>query len=266
MRQPTFYITHGGGPCFWMEFPPPFGPLAYNGLKQFFSSLLASLPDKPKAVLLVTAHWEEAVPTISTNPGPGMLYDYYGFPEHTYHLQYPAPGAPDVAQRVQTLMTAAGLPTATNPDRGFDHGVFVPMMIIDHSATLPVAMMSLKAGLNAEEHLAIGQALTPLRDEGVVIIGSGSSYHNMRHIFDGTEHASVAFDQWLTDTATEHSGEERQQRLQDWKQAPGGRESHPRPEHLIPLMVASGAAHADLGKKVFGEKIGGKAYSCFAFG
>ena len=113
-RQPAIFIPHGGGPCFWIDFPPPFGPHAWDKLKSYLSGLVASLPERPKAFLVVTAHWETAQPTVTVNPKPGMLYDYYGFPEHTYKLSYPAPGAPDVAAEVRRLIEAAGLPVATD--------------------------------------------------------------------------------------------------------------------------------------------------------
>ncbi len=265
-RQPTYYLTHGGGPCFWMAFPPPFGPHAYDGLRDFLSGLVTTLPDRPKAVLVVTAHWETAVPTVSTAPAPGMLYDYSGFPPHTYHLTYPAPGAPDLAQRVRALLTANGIPSAEDDRRGYDHGVFVPMMIIDPAASIPVLMMSMRQDLDPAAHLAIGMALQPLRDEGVLIIGSGSSFHNMRQIFDGALHASRLFDTWMQETVTNTVGEARNARLLAWDAAPGGRECHPRPDHLIPLMVAAGAAADEPASIAFQGLIGGKAYSCFRFG
>ena len=136
-RQPAIFIPHGGGPCFWIDFPPPFGPHAWDKLKDYLSGLVASLPERPKAFLVVTAHWETAQPTVSVNAKPGMLYDYYGFPEHTYKLSYPAPGAPDIAAEVKRLIEAAGLPVATDGERGFDHGVFVPFLIVDPKARNP---------------------------------------------------------------------------------------------------------------------------------
>jgi aromatic ring-opening dioxygenase catalytic subunit (LigB family) len=125
-RLPSLYITHGGGPCFWMEFGPPFGPQAFDKLRAYLTGLIASLPERPKAILVISGHWEEARPTVSTAAKPGMLFDYYGFPEHTYHLSYPAPGAPDLAERVRGLLQAAKIDCGTDGTRGFDHGVFVP--------------------------------------------------------------------------------------------------------------------------------------------
>jgi len=265
-RQPVLYVTHGGGPCFWITFPEPFGPHAYDGLKAYFAGLLAGLPERPKAVLMVSAHWEEPVATVSTARAPSMLYDYYGFPPHTYQLQYPAPGSPEIGMQVQSLLKAAGIPTQTDERRGFDHGVFVPMLIIDAEAKIPVVMLSLRNDLDAAHHLAIGRALTPLRSEGVLIIGSGSSFHNLRTIFQGQDEASARFDDWLHETVVRSDPNVRDTRLLEWQAAPSALACHPRAEHLIPLMVAAGAADGDAGRGSFRDLIGGKPYSCFAFG
>ena len=265
-RQPAIYLTHGGGPCFWMEFPEPFGAHAYEGLRAYLAGLLASLPRRPRAVLVVSAHWEAAVPTVSTAEAPAMLFDYYGFPPHTYRLRYPAPGSPEVAERACGLLAAAGLASATDSRRGFDHGVFVPMLIIDPSASLPVVTMSLSADLDPARHLAIGAALAPLREENVLIVGSGSSYHNLRAIFEVGDGGSGEFDRWLNETATHADPAVRAARLCDWRSAPSARQCHPRSEHLVPLMVAAGAAVEDPGQATFRDRIGGKAYSCFTFG
>lgn len=266
-RQPAIYITHGGGPCFWIELPAPFGPHAYDSLKAYFAGLLASLPERPRAILIASAHWEEPVPTVSTAAAPPMLYDYYGFPPHTYRLQYPAPGAPEIAGRVRELLAHAGQAVATDERRGFDHGVFVPLLIIDPEAAIPVVMLSLAADLDPARHLAVGAALAPLREEGVLVIGSGSSYHNLRAIFAGGEdRASIEFDEWLNETVTHTDSVIRAGRLIDFRSAPGSASSHPRPEHLLPLMVAAGAAGNEPGRASFRDRIAGKAYSCFTFG
>jgi aromatic ring-opening dioxygenase catalytic subunit (LigB family) len=265
-RQPTIFLTHGGGPCFWMEFPEPFGPNAYRSLQSYLAGLLATLPERPQSILMVSAHWEEAVPTVNTAARPAMLYDYYGFPPHTYQLQYPAPGSPDVAMRAHGLLQQAGIEVNVDSGRAFDHGVFVPMLIVDPQATIPVAMLSLRKDLDAAHHLAMGAALRPLRDEGVLIIGSGSSFHNLRAIFDGQDRASFEFDEWLNDTVTLPNAIVRDDRLKEWKAAPSALACHPRAEHLIPLMVAAGAAGTDAGHRSFRDVIGGKAYSCFTFG
>jgi aromatic ring-opening dioxygenase catalytic subunit (LigB family) len=266
-RLPSLFITHGGGPCFWMEFGPPFGPHAFDKLRDYLAGLIAGLPERPKAILMISGHWEEARPTVSTAAKPGMLFDYYGFPEHTYKLHYPAPGAPLLAERVRGLLQAAQIDCGTDGERGFDHGVFVPQLIIDPEAEIPVVMLSMRHDLDPGAHIAIGQAIAPLRDEGVLIIGSGNSYHNLREFFGarGAE-ASLAFDDWLHATVTEADPEARNARLTEWAEAPGGRACHPREDHLIPLMVAAGAGGADSGRRTFRDLLGGKAISCFSFG
>ena len=264
-RQPAIFVPHGGGPCFWIDFPPPFGPNAWDGLRRYLSELVESLPERPKAFLVITAHWEAAQPTVSVNPKPGMLFDYFGFPEHTYNLSYPAPGAPEVASEAKRLIEAAGLPVGTDGERGFDHGVFVPFLIVDPEATIPVVMLSLRKDLDAAFHIQLGKALAPLRDQGVAIVGSGMSYHDLRHFSDGGEGPSAVFDAWLDETVTKPAPE-RQARLAAWDKAPGGRACHPREEHLIPLMVVAGAAGDSKGRHDFREIIGGKVISGFRFG
>jgi aromatic ring-opening dioxygenase catalytic subunit (LigB family) len=249
-----------------MDFPPPFGPHAFDPLRAYLTSLLAALPERPRAILMVSAHWEEAVPTLTTAATPPMLFDYYGFPDHTYRLNYPAPGAPELAARAATLLAEAGIKTANDEKRGFDHGVFVPMLIVDPEASIPVVQLSLQRGLDPARHLAIGTALAPLRDEGILIIGSGNSYHNLSHFFDGEERSAKAFDNWLDDTIAEMDPVQRNAKLISWSNAPSARACHPREEHLLPLMVTAGAGLNDKGARTLAFTAGGKAISCFAFG
>jgi aromatic ring-opening dioxygenase catalytic subunit (LigB family) len=263
-RLPAIFVTHGGGPCFWMSFPEPLGPHAFVKLGHYFSGLLATMPERPKAVVIVSAHWEEAQPTVSTASQPGMLFDYYGFPPHTYELSYPAAGFPALAAKVKGLLEEAGISCGTDDKRGFDHGVFVPMLMIDPNADLPVVMLSLQQDLDPARHLAIGRALAPLREEGVLIIGSGSSFHNLRTYFNGAPEEAAEFDAWLTETVESAAGRER--RLTDWAQAPSAKACHPREEHLLPLMVAAGAAQGEAGRRVFHDLIGGKPMSGYSFG
>ena len=247
-----------------MSFPEPLGPHAFDKLGAYFEGLLASLPERPRAILMVSAHWEEDEATVSTAERPPMLFDYYGFPAHTYQLSYPAAGSPDLADQVQTLLARTGIACGADDQRGFDHGVFVPMLKIDPEAALPVVMLSLRRDLDPLHHLAIGEALAPLRDQGVLIIGSGSSFHNLRTYFNGVPELARQFDDWLTETAEEPYG--RDEKLIDWQSAPAARACHPREEHLLPLMVAAGAARNEPGRRVFHDIIGGKAMSGYAFG
>lgn len=263
---PTFYITHGGGPAFWIDYPPPIGPENFESLRVFFDGLLATLPERPKAILMISAHWEAEQPTVGTTPNPGMIYDYYGFPPVAYTLQHPAPGAPELGDRVLELLAGAGIEAVEDKTRGFDHGTFVPLMIIDAEAQIPVLTMSLEKTLDPERHIAIGHALQPLRNEGVLVIGSGSSFHNLRAIFSGRAAEAEAFDEWLNDAVTTPDIAERDRRLIAWQNAPHARFAHPREEHLIPLMVAAGAGGQSPARNVYRKRIGGVPYSCFAFG
>ena len=250
---PTFFLSHGGGPCFWMDWGPvnPFERLAVA-----LRGVAGAVGAKPKAVLVISGHWEEDALTVQTSPRPPMLYDYYGFPEHTYRLQYPAPGSPELAARVQALLGAQGFPVREDATRGFDHGVFVPFLLVYPEADVPVVQLSLRSNLDPAEHLAIGRALAPLRREGVLIVGSGLSYHNLRNIPDRTG-ASEVFDRWLTDAATDPDPASRAEKLVRWEQAPAARAAHPREDHLLPLMVVAGAAGEDAGRVYFTEKMAG---------
>ena len=263
--QPSFFIPHGGGPCFFMEWTPPD---TWKGMEAFLAGFLDTLEERPKAILLLTAHWEAGEITLSTNPAPELLFDYYGFPPHTYQLTWPAPGAPDLARRAAGLLAEAGIASAFDSARGYDHGVFVPMKVAHPAADIPVAMMSLRQDLDPQHHFKAGAALTPLRDQGVLIIGSGMSYHNMngfRAPGIAEDRASTAFDTWLT-KVVEGPPDERGSALAQWTKAPGARASHPREEHLAPVFLAAGAAGGSPGKRVWGESINGLAISAYRFG
>jgi aromatic ring-opening dioxygenase catalytic subunit (LigB family) len=201
-----------------------------------------------------------------TSEHPPMLYDYYGFPPASYQIQWPAPGAPAVAKRTQDLLGAAGIASATNAERGFDHGTFVPLKLAYPDADVPAVQLSLKAGLDPAEHIAIGRALAPLRDEGVFIVGSGMTFHNLRAFRDPRSvPISESFDAWLRGAATAAPAE-RDKLLVNWEQAPVARVAHPREEHLIPLMVIAGAAGADRGTIPFNGTFAGLRLSAYHYG
>jgi len=265
-RQPTLFIPHGGGPCFFMPNPPDH-PHLWDGMAAYLRGIAASLPERPRAILIVSGHWEAPQVTVNRAAQPGMLFDYYGFPAHTYQLRYPAPGSPALAGRIVSLLSEAGMPSAAEDRRGYDHGVFVPLLLMFPEADIPVVQVSLLAGLDPAAHLAMGHALAPLRDEGVLIVGSGMSYHNM-HAFMANAHVpdipSRQFDQWLADALADPARRARD--LARWAVAPGGRQSHPREEHLLPLMVAAGAAGTDAGRHTFQGTIWGKTVAGFQFG
>jgi aromatic ring-opening dioxygenase catalytic subunit (LigB family) len=235
-------------------------------LEQSLVDMPRQIGRTPKAILMVTAHWEERAFTLGSNPAPGMVYDYGGFPAHTYSVVYPAPGAPALAQRVQGLLQDAGLPVALDPQRGYDHGTFVPLAVMYPEAQVPVLQMSLRTGLDPAEHMALGRALAPLRDEDVLIVGSGLSYHNLRNFGPGGRAPSKAFDVWLQD-AMVAAPESRARALLDWAIAPSARVAHPREEHLLPLMVAVGAAYEDAATCVYHDEnvFGGVTASSFRF-
>ncbi len=210
----------------------------------------------PKAILMISAHWEEPEFTVMAHPNPPMIYDYSGFPEHTYRIQYRAPGAPDLAEDVRRLLEGAGFATRADSSRGFDHGVYVPLSVSYPLASLPVIQLSLKTGLDAGEHLAAGRALTALRKRGVLIIGSGSSSHNLRLMGRPEGRQPLAeFDAWLQRALVGATPEDREAALSLWEAAPGARQAHPREEHLLPLMVAAGAARHEKGACVFHEDL-----------
>lgn len=236
-------------------------------MEAYLRSIPSTLPERPRALLVVSGHWMTPRPTVNIAAHPTLLYDYYGFPEHTYRLTYPVPGAPALGDRVRHLLAAARIPTDAESVRGLDHGVFIPLMVMFPEADIPVLQLSLQERLDPSEHLAIGRALAPLRDEGVLIIGSGMSYHHLPNLMTGRDNASAEqFDAWLTDSLTRVSPDMRSCRLVDWRLAPGALSSHPTPEHLLPLMVAVGAAERDTAVRDYSDRILGKAVSGFRFG
>jgi len=268
-RLPTLYIPDGGGPCFFMDTPPGLPPDMWDKMAAYLRGIGASLGERPKGVLVISGHWETERPTLNTATRPPLLFDYHGFPEHTYRLTYPVPGSPELARRVRQVLAASEIASDEEPERGLDHGVFIPFKLIYPDADVPIVQMSLNRTLDAATHLQIGRALTPLRDQGVLIVGSGMSYHNLRDLYSSDPRALKAaseFDAWLNDAVTDPDPATRVQKLAAWHQAPGARAAHPRPEHLIPLMVAAGAAGADVGRRAYNELLLGKPVSAFQFG
>jgi aromatic ring-opening dioxygenase catalytic subunit (LigB family) len=268
-RLPTLFIPHGGGPCFFMAPGDVQPPSIWDGMAAHLRGLAASVGPRPSAILVVSGHWETQIPTVNAASDHSLYYDYYNFPPHTYRLQYPAPGAPAVAERTRALLKEAGIESASDTARGLDHGVFIPLKLVYPEADIPIVQLSLQADLSPQAHLAIGRAIAPLRDEGVLIIGSGMSFHNMS-AFRGPPgrfvDAAKAFDTWLTE-AVEAPPAARDAALAHWAGAPGARIAHPREEHLLPLMVAAGAAGDDAGARIYGEPLGGAmALSGYRFG
>jgi aromatic ring-opening dioxygenase catalytic subunit (LigB family) len=259
-KQPALFIPHGGGPCFFMDDPRGI----WRGMEAYLRSIAATLPARPRAILVVSGHWETEGFAFTGAERPTLVYDYYNFPPHTYDLRYDAPGDPALAARGAKLLRGAGLPATVDAARGLDHGVFVPLKVAFPEAAIPVVEMSVDLNLDPALHLAAGRALAPLRDQGVLIVGSGMSFHNMRGYGDPRFTApSDAFDAWLT-KAVEADAESRSSDLTRWESAPAARASHPREEHLIPLMVAAGASDAP-GRRDYNEHVLETAISGFRF-
>ena len=262
-RMPVYFLSHGGGPWPYVDDMR----LLFARTEREFKALPERLPAKPKAVLVITGHWEENAFTVSTAPHPPMLYDYSGFPEHTYRIQYPAPGSPALAARVKKLLSNIGLPVGEDPQRGFDHGTFVPLVLMYPAADVPVVMLSMKSTYDPEEHIRVGQALASLRDEGVLIMGSGMTYHNMRGMGRKTSTpVAEAFESYLGSAIAQSDWRVRNDMLIHWENAAGARLAHPREDHLVPLMVVAGAAEEDSGRHVFVDRVFKVPMASYEFG
>ena len=262
-KLPTYFISHGGGPWPWLP-----------NMRQMLATLetsLAQMPEEigevPKAILMVSGHWEETDFAVMSSPAPGMLYDYGGFPPETYQIKYPAPGAPELAARTAELLKSAGLPTHLDPKRGFDHGTFAPAYVMYPKAEMPIFQVSLQHGYDPEAHFALGRALAPLREEGVLIVGSGLSYHNLRLFGPSGRAPSAEFDAWLS-VAMAKTGADRTKALMAWDKAPSARICHPQEDHLVPLFAALGAAEDEVATMVYHDKnvFGGVTASSYKIG
>jgi aromatic ring-opening dioxygenase catalytic subunit (LigB family) len=235
-------------------------------MERFLQSLPKALPERPKAILIVSGHWETRGFAFTGAERPSLIYDYYNFPPHAYELRYDVAGAPALAKRAASLLQKSGLEAKVDVDRGLDHGVFVPLKVAFPDADVPVVEMSVERGLDPAMHVAAGRALTPLREEGVLILGSGMSFHNMRAYGDSHSTAgSRAFDAWLNQTMSLDRAA-RAQQLALWANAPSARFAHPpgKEEHLLPLMVVAGAAEGK-GERIYAEEVLATAISAFRF-
>jgi len=264
-RLPVYFISHGGGPWSFMDAA---SRAPYAVLSRELEDMPRQVGVTPKAILMISAHWEEPEFTLMANPRPPMIYDYYGFPDYTYRIRYDAPGDPALAARVRALIEAAGIPARLDAERGFDHGAYTPLNVMYPRADVPVVQLSLKAGLDPAAHLALGRTLTPLRDEGILIVGSGLTYHNLRQFFSPRGWGpSREFDGWLRGVLLTGDPKDRGKLLTAWEAAPAARAAHPREEHLLPLMVAVGAAEFDAAELSYHEEnfLGGLTVSNFRF-
>jgi 4,5-DOPA dioxygenase extradiol len=234
------YFSHGGGPL------PILGDPGHKAMVEFMHQLPARLR-KPEAILVISAHWEESAATLLGVQAPPMFYDYYGFPSEAYEITYPAPGSPELATRIAGLLNKENISARIDPQRGFDHGLFIPLKLMYPQADIPSLQLSLVRGLNPAAHIALGQALRALQHENILVIGSGFSFHNMRAFsgqnMNAPDPANDAFQNWLIETCAGPVPQpEREQRLIEWEIAPSARYCHPREEHLLPLHVCLGMA------------------------
>lgn len=237
----SLYISHGGGPL------PLLKDRSHAEMVDTLHEIAREI-ERPDAIIVISAHWEASKPRITAAGHPPLIYDYYGFPEESYQVRYPCPGEPALARRVSDSLAAAGIDCFLDDRRGFDHGLFVPLKIMYPDADIPCIQVSLDTSLDPASHIAMGQALSALTDENLMVLGSGFSFHNMKAFFgtptEDSKRMNQAFEEWLVNTcsSTQLGEEERRQRLVNWTNAPHARYCHPREEHLLPLHVCYGVA------------------------
>lgn len=249
-KAQILYFSHGGGPL------PILGDASHLAMIKFMTSLSGQLR-KPDQILVISAHWEEDTATLLSSENPPMFYDYYGFPKEAYDIVYPAPGSPLLAERIAALLAGSAISARLDGQRGYDHGVFIPLKMMYPAADIPVVQLSLLRGLDAPDHLALGRALQPLLSENILVIGSGFSFHNMQAFWktDDNDSANDAFQDWLRETLSGEMPQKlRDTLLAEWEKAPSARYCHPREEHLLPLHVCAGLA-GRAGKIVFDDHI-----------
>lgn len=249
------YFSHGGGPL------PILGDEGHKAMIEFMQKLPDQL-HKPELILVISAHWEENTATLLGAEKPVMFYDYYGFPAQAYEIQYPAPGSPKDAKRIAEILETHHISAKIDPQRGFDHGLFIPLKLMYPEADIPCLQLSLIRGLNPAAHIALGKALRELMKENILVIGSGFSFHNLNAFSwvskAAPDPANDVFQDWLIETCTsEFTQTEREERLLNWAKAPAARYCHPREEHLLPLHVCQGMTDTPA-KLIFDDLILGK--------
>lgn len=231
-RQPAIFVSHGS----------PTLPLEQSAATDFLRELGPSL-GRPEAILAVSAHWDTARPAVSAAEHPETIYDFYGFPPELYRLRYPAPGAPGLAKRAAGLLANAGMQPQVDPQRGLDHGAWTSLMLMYPQADIPVTQLSIQSRLGPGHHVRLGEALRPLRDEGVLILASGGATHNLRELRHQRGNSvpqpwTVEFNEWLADALKSRRTDDL---IAYRERAPHAVRNHPTDEHLIPLFVALGA-------------------------
>ena len=232
---------------------PLLGDSAHSEMVSCLGAIAATI-ERPSAIIVVSAHWEERLPTVTSGENPALIYDYSGFPEESYEIEYPCPGAPDLSRSIAGQLGKAGIEARLDQARGFDHGLFVPLKIMYPEADIPCVQLSLLRSLDPAEHIKLGRALQDLGDQSLLLIGSGFTFHNMRAFFtpdtDESRGMNWSFERWLLETCSDQTiaEEERSRRLVDWRAAPFARYCHPREEHLLPLHVCYGFAASPCSK------------------
>lgn len=259
--QPVLVISHGA---------PTLAIDAGDPTHGFLLGLASTLP-APRAIVVISAHWEDTAFAVTAASRPETIHDFHGFPDELYRLRYEPPGEPVLARQTAELIKAAGLPSRLDTERGLDHGAWVPLILAWPAAKLPVLQVSLRRGLDASEHLALGRALAPLREQGVLLMGSGGAVHNLRaldwHEASGNaEGWALEFRNWLGETL-ELPADQREGRLAAWQSAPRARQAHPREEHLLPLHTAAAAAGASGASLIHDTwQLGSLSMACWQFG
>jgi 4,5-DOPA dioxygenase extradiol len=259
-KAQVVYFSHGGGPL------PILGDPGHKAMVEFMQRLPSQLR-KPDAILVISAHWEEGVATLLGANRPPLFYDYYGFPDEAYRITYPAPGNPELASRIVEILHGSHIMSHIDAERGFDHGLFIPLKLMYPQSDIPSLQLSLIRGLDATVHIALGKALRSLKNENILVIGSGFSFHNMSAFsWEGvgqSDPRNDAFQKWLIETCTGSSSQkDREQRLVDWEKAPSARYCHPREEHLMPLHVCAGMSETEA-QVIFDDHILGKRAVAF---
>ena len=244
---PVLFLGHGGGPL------PLLGDPGHSSMIEAFKKVKAALP-QPRAIVVVSAHWEGEEVRVTGQSNPELLFDYYNFPKEAYEIEYPAKGSSELANQITQLFRNNKITATCDMKRGFDHGMFVPLKLLYPDADIPTVQVSLHTKLDPAFHIEMGEAMKPLRQDEILIVGSGLTFHNMKGLISGatSEQADLnkRFQDWLNDALSNplYSENERNNLLRNWEQAPGARFCHPREEHLIPLHVCQGAAATPISK------------------
>ena len=259
----VLFIPHGGGPL------PILGHKGHQQMVSFLKNFNQKL-NKPSAIIVISAHWEENEVKIIGGENPQLIYDYYGFPDESYKITYPAPGNVNLANKIKKLLDKDNIKSSLDKTRGFDHGVFIPLKLLYPDASIPCVQISLLKGLDPKKHIQIGKALRDLMNEDILIIGSGMSFHNLKILLSSSNISNEEeknindFDKWLVKIFTDKkiTNNEREKEIINWANAPAARFCHPREEHLIPLHVCMGIKSSSA-KLVFNDKIMGATCSAF---